>query len=126
MFRHRAGQDAPPTEYGTAKSNCVLSFFDWRLLGKHSPIKSGFLNRELSWLAGFWFTETPCHAIITYLAHNQHPRQKYLGTGLNSEMGTRVGSHVHRNCCKVGDCKGSSARLASGRTDYRSIAVVIG
>ena len=68
MFRTRAGQNAPPTEYGTAKSNCVLSFFDWRLLEKRSPIKSGFLNRKLSGRAGFWFTEIPCHAIITRVA----------------------------------------------------------
>ncbi len=53
MFRHRA------TEYGTAKSNCVLSFFDWRLLEKHSPTKSGFLNRELSGLQVFGLQRPP-------------------------------------------------------------------
>ena len=74
MLRTRAGQNAPPTEYGTAKSNCVLSFFDWRLLEKRSPIKSGFLNRKLSGLAGFWFTEPLRHAIITHLAHDQYPQ----------------------------------------------------
>ena len=89
------------------------------------PADSKALNRKLSGLAGFWFTESICHAIITHLAHNQHPRKKHSGTEPNSEIGTKAESYVHRNRCGVGDRKGDSAQLTGRNADYCSLTGVI-
>lgn len=51
-----------------------MKFFDWLLVEKQFSIKSRGLSREWLRLAGFWFTEPLCRAIIIPLTHNQYPR----------------------------------------------------